>query len=205
MNEKEIIENCVSLNESFEGATFQDLINITTQYCLIPIDLTNNNDRQLIDTLKLSAQNFLEYSNRIGQRYNGNRINDVGKKIEEAFVEELKKTNYIPELLGSSGYPDIKLLNKNNTVVAFLESKAVSQQWDSTFRSFYYTSGKKIDADAHHLVIAWKIIEESPKYWKLIGWKLCNLYNLKMGLKMEFYSNNKKLYSSDLIIATNEL
>jgi len=82
-----------------------------------------------------------------------------------------------------------------------LESKAVSKDWESSFRSFYYTSGKKIDSSGRHLLIAWDINEEKDDYWKVNGWKLIELSNLEITIKLEFQSNNQKLYDSKLILA----
>ena len=107
----------------------------------------------------------------------------------------------------SSGYPDIKLIDENGNVT-YLESKIVSKDWDSSFRSFYLSPGiniqKKIDSDGRHLLIAWHIEEESTNYWKVTEWKLCNLYNLHLGLKIEFNSNNQRLYSEESLITKSQ-
>jgi len=192
------------INETTEISgrlSFPDLIKATTQYEISKLDLKNNeNDRELFKELTNATKNFIDYTNRIRQRFEGNRINEVGKRIEEAFVEELKKTKLRPELLRKAGYPDMKI-NDRAERITYLESKAISEDWGSTFRSFYYTDGSKIDSNARHLLIAWHIKEERERYWKVIGWKICDLYNLEqIDVKLEFNSNNRILYSNSMIL-----
>jgi len=192
------------INETTEISgrlSFPDLIKATTQYEISKLDLKNNeNDRELFKELTNATKNFIDYTNRIRQRFEGNRINEVGKRIEEAFVEELKKTKLRPELLRKAGYPDMKI-NDRAERITYLESKAISEDWGSTFRSFYYTDGSKIDSNARHLLIAWHIKEERERYWKVIGGKICDLYNLEqIDVKLEFNSNNRILYSNSMIL-----
>lgn len=84
--------------------------------------------------------------------------------------------------------------------ITYLESKAVSKGWDSSFRTFYYSNSKKITSDGRHLLIAWKIEEERDKYWRVIGWKLCDLYELRIKTKLEFNASNKDLYQKGVIL-----
>lgn len=197
----ELIKASLTLSKEIEFVPFPFLVKATTDYDVIPLNIKSlEDDKQLLNELVDSANNFINYASRIRQRFQGDRINDVGKRIEEAFVEELKKTRLNPILLKKSGYPDIKVLDFNGRTT-YLESKAVSKDWNSSFRSFYYTDGKKLEANARHLLIAWDIIEETPKYWKINGWKICDLYYLKMKIKLEFNSNNKELYSNEMLLS----
>lgn len=182
--------------------SFHDLVKETTGHEVFKLNIVDTpEDKTLFDALEKAAKNFINSGNRTGQRYHGNRINDVGKRIEEVFVEELKKTKLIPKQLKTSGYPDIKVCDASGRVT-YLESKAVSKDWESTLRSFYYKNGSKIDSDARHLLIAWNIEEERDKYWKVTGYKFCDLFNLaQMGVKLEFNSNNKVLYNADMVLS----
>lgn len=183
--------------------SFPELVKTTTGHDAIQLNTSIEQDAFLLNEIVKSAKNYIAYTKRTHQRYEGGRINDVGKRIEEAFVEELKKSNLTPTLLTKSGYPDIMMRDTKNRVT-YLESKAISKGWDSSLRSFYYTNGNKIKFDARHLLIAWRIEEESARYWKVAGWKLCDLYNLnKLDIKLEFNSNNKVLYSDELIMASS--
>jgi hypothetical protein len=196
----DLIKQGITLSKKIKKIIFSDLVKATTEFEIFPLDLQDEQDLALFNEIKTSAINFIKYVTRIHQRYEGKRINEVGRRIEEAFVEELKKTKLQPTQLKSSGYPDIKIVDQFGRVT-YLESKAVSKDWESSFRSFYYTSGKKIDSSGRHLLIAWDITEEKDDYWKVNGWKLIELSNLEITIKLEFQSNNQKLYDSKLILA----
>lgn len=184
--------------------SFPQLVNATTGFKVIALDVGDGTDKVLLDEIVKSSRNYIAYTTRTHQRYEGSRINDVGKRIEEAFVEELKKSAKLtPTLLGKTGYPDIKITDLSNRIT-YLESKAISKSWDSSFRSFYFTNGDKIESDARHLLIAWDIEEETPRYWKVNGWRLLDISHLNnLNIKLEFNSNNKVLYSGDLDIASS--
>lgn len=194
------IKTCVSLANDLKIVNFPDLVKATSGYEIYPLNLGNDAEKQVFDKIKNAASNFIRHAERTHARYQGNRANDVGKRIEEVFVEELKKTDLTPKLLGSSGYPDVRIETTTGEIY-FFESKAVSSDMTSTFRSFYYSNGKKIDANGHHLLIAWRIFEESPKYWRVDSWKLIDLFHLKLSTKLEFNTSNKELYQSDLTLA----
>jgi hypothetical protein len=196
----DLIEQSIILSRKIKKIPFSDLVKATTEFKIFPLNLQDEQDLALFNEIKTSAINYIKYVTRIHQRYEGKRINEVGRRIEEAFVEELKKTKLLPTQLKSSGYPDIKIVDQFGRVT-YLESKAVSKDWESSFRSFYYTSGKKIDSSGRHLLIAWDITEEKDDYWKVNGWKLVELSNLEITIKLEFQSNNQKLYDSKLILA----
>jgi len=196
----DLIKQGITLSKKIKKISFSDLVKATTEYEIFPLNLQDEKDLALFNEIKTSAINYIIYVTRIHQRYEGKRINEVGRRIEEAFVEELKKTKLQPIQLKSSGYPDIKIVDQFGRVT-YLESKAVSKDWESSFRSFYYTSGKKIDSSGRHLLIAWDITEEKDDYWKVNGWKLIELSKLEITIKLEFQSNNQKLYDSKLILA----
>lgn len=201
------IKPLIGTTSKIDGAIcFPDLVKATTGREVYKLDIDGNKrDKALFTELEKAAENFIKYINRTQVRFQGDRINDVGKRIEEIFVEELKKTKLEPTLLRSSGYPDMKVIDVSGRVT-YLESKAVSKDWESTFRSFYYTNGSKIDSDARHLLIAWKLNEETGKYWEVTGYKFCDLFNLaQMNVKLEFNSNNKMLYHNDMILSESEL
>jgi len=200
-NLDQIINSSVKFFGEVGYIGFTDLVAATTNYSVLKLDLTNNSDdKQLYDQIICSANDLIKYGLKTRHRFQGDRINDIGKAIEEVFVQELRKTKFTPELLAKSGYPDMKITDQTGRVT-YLESKAVSKGWNSSFRSFYYLDGKKITSDARHLLIAWDLIEETPKYWRIKGWKLLDLFNLRVKTKLEFNSSNKELYQKELIIA----
>lgn len=196
---KILIKDCIDHIKQLNNVHFHELVQATSGYELQKLNLSNPEEKIVFDTICNAAKNLIKYTKRTKTRYQGNRANDVGKRIEEVFVEELKKTELKPKLLSKSGYPDIRI-ETNTGKIFFLESKAVSSSMDSTFRSFYYSNGNKIDANGHHLLIAWNITEEESKYWRVESWNLIDLYDLELATKLEFHASNKQLYRPYLIL-----
>ncbi|OPX70357.1 MAG: Type-2 restriction enzyme MjaV [Methanoregulaceae archaeon PtaB.Bin056] len=198
------IQKIIQNAKNIAPISFCDIVKATTGRSIIPLNFESNEDQSLIKILTDSAKDFILSWDRRKQRFRGDRINEVGRAIEDAFVQELRKTTLKPEFLGKSGYPDIKIIDEKGRVT-YLESKAISKGWDSGFRSFYYTDGKKITYDARHLLIAWNVTEERDKYWRVLGFKLCEISNLNTEIKIEFNSSNKELYKDNLIIGRFDL
>lgn len=197
---QELVKSGIKITKQMQNIPFFEVIKATTPFNFYSLNLKDPQDLEVFNEITISANNLIKYIKSTGTGYKGNRINEVGRNIELVFVEELKKSKLKPFQLKATGYPDIKIIDSFGRVT-FLECKAVSQDWESTLRSFYYTSGKKIDADARHLLIAWDVCKESGEYWVVKGWKLVDLSRLMVDTKMEFHSNNKQIYTKDLIIA----
>ena len=193
MNKTELIKSAVKASEILKNVTLPELIEATSNYRVIPLNTANKEDKELYDSLTRAADNLIKICQKTRRRFQGNRINEVGIAIEEEFVQELRKTTLAPKLLAEKGYPDMEVDDQYGRKT-YLESKATSKRWDDTFRSFYYSTGKKIATDARHLLIGWKIEEENDKYWKVIDWKIVDLCHLKLGLKSEFNASNKDIY-----------
>jgi len=181
---REKILGLIQLSKEITPINFNDVVYATTNKAVIPLNFELKEDRKLFDILFSSAKEFVQSWERRRQRFQGARINEVGRAIEDAFVQELRKTNIKPEFLAKTGYPDIKIIDEYGRI-SYLESKAVSKGWDSNFRSFYYTNGSKIQSDARHLLIAWAISEERDKYWRVLGFKLCDIAKLRMRIKID--------------------
>lgn len=171
---------------------FPELIKATTGYEIIPVNISLKEDKDLLEALISAAKDLIDLSEKTQRRFRGDRINEVGKRIEQEFAQALRATPLSVKLLTAPGYPNIELRDSMGRFT-YLESKAVSKGWGSTLRAFYYTKGHKIKADAHHLLIGWIVEEESPKYWRITGFKLVDLYNLKVRLKAEFNANYRDL------------
>lgn len=196
-----LIHSAVKLSKEIGKIPFPTLVKATTGYDVIPLNIWGSaEDRILFEAITKAATDFTKLCERTRRRFQGDRINEVGRAIEEEFVQELIKTQLHPELLGKAGYPDMKIIDQYGRVT-YLESKAVSKDWKSSLRAFYYTGGDKIDSDARHLLIGWNIVEERDKYWRIVGWKLSDLSRLKVKLKAEFNASYKDLYKKDMVIS----
>jgi len=195
-----LIKSAVAASVKLKNIPFPNLVEATSGFRVIELDYLNNKDIELVNNLIKSANHLINMCNKTRRRFQGDRVNEVGNAIEAEFVQELKTTNVTPHLLSEPGYPDLYLDDCHGRKI-YLESKATSRDWDVTFRAFYYTTGKKIKSDARHLLIGWKVEEERDKYWKLVDWKLIELYHLKIKLKSEFNATNRDIYKNAKVLA----
>lgn len=190
-----LIDTILKATTELKEVSFSELIKATTGYKVIPLNAEEKEDRELLEILTRAAKNLIELSEKTQKRFRGDRINEVGRRIEKEFVEALKTMPLKIKLLSAPGYPNIELRDQYGRVI-YLESKAISKGWESSLRAFYYTKGHKIKSDARHLLIAWIVEEESPKYWRITGANLFDIYNLKLKLKAEFNASYKDLSHS---------
>jgi len=183
-----------------ERLPFKDVVKVTSGYELIPINPNDQMDIELIDDLTASCKNFSALCKKAKRRFFGNRINEVSRAIENELVEEIRKTGIKPKILASMGYPDIELTDRHERLT-YLEIKVSSLTKYSTLRTFYYSSGRKIENNARHLLLGLLIKEEKDKYWKMEKWTLIDLSKLMVNLKTEFNTNNIEIYKPESIIA----
>ena len=196
-NKEELIKIIVEAPEKLGRVPFTDIVKATSGYQVIPLDTHNQKDLKLLEKIKSAANDYLEITRRSKRRLRGDRINEVGKYIESEFLQELSRHDLEVEILGAAGYPDIKIIDPYGRIT-YLESKATSKGWNSTLRSFYYTSGRKIEYDARHLLIGWKVKEERDKYWEVLGCRLVDLSTVELELKSEFNAGNLNIYRTTL-------
>ena len=193
----------MEITKKMQGISFKDVIEVTSGYELIPINLQLEEDAELIEKLILSCKNFLMLCKKAKRRFFGNRINEVSRAIENELVEEIRKTGLKPKTLPAMGYPDIELIDQHGRLT-YIEVKISSTVKHSSLRSFYYTTGKKIKTDARHLLLGLLITEEKDKYWKIEEWTLTDLSKLTVHLKAEFNASNIDIYEPKSILAKSE-
>lgn len=70
---------------------FHELVRVSSGFNVIPIDTTNELDEELISTLSNILSKFLKTLTATKSRLQGNRDNEVGRRIEELSVNELNK------------------------------------------------------------------------------------------------------------------
>lgn len=169
---------------------FSQLVKASSGFDIIPIDLKNSDDKKLVDELTKALNNFVT-STRKATRFTGNRVNDIGSALEETVRQEILKTGLQVETLKGSGYPDLVVKKDNKITYIELKSSGTKQKEAVNHRLFYYTSGKKIKANAHHLLLQIELTEEKDKIWIVDSWTLRDLTNLQVSLKSEFNANQK--------------
>ena len=133
------------------------------------------------------------------------RINEASRFFEDLLLE---KINHTPGLhceippnkngeLQRSGYPDLKITDKESGIIAYLDPKLVEAKLiNSTLRTFYYEPKHetlKINDDAIHLLCG---IEHDgvESAWTFQKFHLVDLSSLRVRLKAEFQASNADLY-----------
>lgn len=133
------------------------------------------------------------------------RINEASRFFEDGIHKHINempgfKCDVPPTRSGEhqrSGYPDLRIIDTESNLVFYLDPKLVEQgSAASTFRTFYFepkTETLKINEDAVHLLVG---IEHDGKEraWSFTGWRLVDLFTLKVRLKAEFQASNADLY-----------
>jgi hypothetical protein len=197
---KEAVLKLTEITPVLHKVSFKDVFEFTSPYKIVPINLSHEEDKELIEIITASCKHFLALCNKTSRRFQKERINEVSKAIENELVEEIRKTGLSTKILSAQGYPDIELKDKQN-MVTYLEVKISSKKKKTGFRAFYYTTAKKITSDARHLMLGWRITEESDKYWKIEEWTLTDLSKLDVSLKAEFNASNIDLYTKEATLA----
>tara|TARA_B100000900_G_scaffold381216_1_gene367493 strand:+ start:144 stop:809 length:666 start_codon:yes stop_codon:yes gene_type:complete len=155
------------------------------------------------------SQNFKKLQ-EIGESYSG-RVNEFGnfleKKVEEMFQHDELEFTPTKNVLGRNqtvGYPDYNLTFKRNTIYG--DCKVVSTDTiNSSQRSFYYQPTKtgKILKDAPHFLLVFireqkkgdrNKNDNSPPF-KIIDYKIVDLYDFTIGFKAEFQANNIETFN----------
>lgn len=179
---------------------------------ILPFDVTDPKDRQLLEKLKKVSQIAGENVNRRG--ITRPRPNEVGNDIEPYVKNALMEVGYFggtPSTKSgkkkTTGYPDIEFLDEFGRT-NYLECKTFNiENIATTQRSFYLSPSEefKITKDAHHIVLSFEIYVDGSSgrnsIFKCKSWKILSVENLLVDVKYEFNSDNQRLYSKDLILA----
>lgn len=191
VRKERLLQSVFGLSNELGKVDFPLVVKLSTGYDVIPISSSNDVDKKFIDILNGILKKFLKTSASTRSRYQGNRVNEVGRRIEETIVNEMNKMPLSVKRLGKTGYPDIEISYQD--LISYLEMKTSSVKEKSGFRYFYYTSGDKIKNNARHLLLDIAVTEENPGYWKVDKWSLSDLSKLTVRLKNEFNASKTDL------------
>jgi hypothetical protein len=151
------------LSKQLGRVPFPIVVKQSTGFNVIPVDPQDYSDKVLIENLKSIFKDFLKTSASTRSRYQGDRINEVGRRIEDALVHEMNKQPFTVKKLPKTDYPDIEI-SQSSDHITYLEMKTSAVQAKSGFRYFYYTNVFKIKSDARHLLLNIAVTEETPRY-----------------------------------------
>ena len=215
-NSKELDGIISQMLKPLKGVSLNIVIEGLFDCKIIPFDIKNKKDKELLETLKKVSSKTGKEINKTGILRS--RPNEVGNDIEpfvKDALNELKMQASTPLTINgkykSTGYPDIEFVD-NNGRTNYLECKTFNiDNVGTSQRSFYLSPSKdfKITKDAHHFVISYEVYVSgrsgSNNIYKCRSWKLVTLENLECDVKYEFNSDNKRLYASELILAEGKI
>jgi len=139
------------------------------------------------------------------------RINEASRFIEDQLMAECNKepgwSCGIPRTSAGeeqrSGYPDLRLVLEDQSVV-YLDPKLFARgSKTSTLRTFYYepkTTTSKVHDDAQHLLVGVQHNGGEGGQIRFEEWDLVDVSKIKVQLKAEFQAANKDLYRGDTIL-----
>jgi hypothetical protein len=179
------LKDIFRLSKQVGHVPFREVVKESSGFEVVPMT-EDAEDKELMRQLQYALSSFMTLAEKSNMRFAGNRINDVGKNFENVLTNQIERTSIEIKPLRSSGYPDYRL--KQGDRITYLDIKATGDpdSEESTFRTFYYSSGRKLDRDGRHLLVKFQMKEEQPKSWKVAAWEIKDLYNLEVGLKTEF-------------------
>ncbi|MCX8089874.1 MAG: hypothetical protein N3I86_02925 [Verrucomicrobiae bacterium] len=171
-----------------ERLPFPVVIEAMTGRQVLPV-LNRSKDAALLD--KLARACIVVVAGSQSEPFTANRPNDVSTQVEEKLEVALKACGIGVERPRAEqgrtpgGYPDRLLWNEGEPT--YLEVKVSREQNISqgSARNFFYqpTTNPKIGHDARHLLAGFAIKETSEKRWVLTGWKIVDLWYLRVKLK----------------------
>lgn len=181
---------------------FRVVVKGWTGYDVIPFDSENAEHSKLLENLKQVAVKAGLDINKNG--INKKRSNEVGNAVEAYVREALNdygcKATTPRGKSGKSkaaGYPDIMFYFDDKPY--YLECKTYNiNTFYSKQRSFYFSlsDDPKINCDAVHLLLSYEI-EVENQLFKCRHYKILSLEDLLVDLKLEFNSDNRRLYSGN--------
>lgn len=86
------LQRVFHLSSELGKIEFPLIVKSSTGYDVIPINPSYESDRRFVEILNSILKKFLKTSASTRTRYQGNRINEIGRRIEETIVNEMNKS-----------------------------------------------------------------------------------------------------------------
>jgi hypothetical protein len=191
-----------------KGIPFSDVLAATTGKKILPV----KPDAPWLDRLSVVLDRTLaEMNDPAHPIHTAGRINEASRFIEDQLMAECNKESGwscgIPRTSAGeeqrSGYPDLRLVLEDQSVV-YLDPKLFARgSKTSTLRTFYYepkSTTSKVHDDARHLLVG--IQHNGGEGGRLVfeEWDFVDVSKIKVQLKAEFQASNKDLYRVDTIL-----
>jgi len=191
------------LKSGISELPFRDVIKAATSHHITQFDEDSKKVIQLISDW--IEDNLLHLSNYVETEYEG-RSNELGNFVEAWLIDALdnqlplscKRPRTGKGNAQAVGYPDGIIQVKGVNI--YFDVKIYQEKTkNTTLRSFYYqpTNQSKIHYDAPHFLIGFEVeslggSNRSP--FKVIGFKLVDVYDMMVLFKAEFNTSNRFIY-----------
>lgn len=197
-------------DRDLKGIEFSEVLAATSGKKIIPIDPATDKPwiQRLGQILDRTLAKLNEPSHPI---HSAGRINEASRFIEDELLAACSTVEGwscgIPKTaLGEeqrSGYPDLKLVLEDGSVVYLDPKLHAAKSRDSSLRTFYYepkTTTGKVHDDARHLLVGVHHNEGQGGQLRFEGWELVDVSKIKVRLKAEFQASNRDLYRDETIV-----
>ena len=201
-------------DRDLKGIDFSEVLAATSGKKIIPIDPATDKPwiQKLGEILDRTLAKLNDPSHPI---HSAGRINEASRFIEDELLAECSVVEGwscgIPKTaLGEeqrSGYPDLRLVLEDGSVVYLDPKLHAAKSRDSSLRTFYYepkTTTGKVHDDARHLLVGVQHNEGQGGQLRFEGWELVDVSKIKVRLKAEFQASNKDLYRDQTIVLQSE-
>ena len=199
------------------GIPFSEVIKDTTGKQVLAFDAADETDARVMKEIRVALDEIMARLNKPDSAIQSiPRINEVSSHFEDLMRELLNAAPGLEcdfprtaeERLQRSGYPDLRLVDKESRRVYYLDPKlyAVGSR-DSSFRTFYFEpkiATNKVRDDAVHFIVGFEHEKRSgDSGWKFTRWDLVDLSKFRVKLKAEFQGSNHDMYRPEAIVATS--
>ena len=203
-----LIEWLLQDGRDLKGIPFSEVLAATTGKKILPV----NPDAVWLKRLASVLDRTLAAMNDTAHPIHSvGRINEASRFIEDQLMAECNKepgwSCGIPRTSAGeeqrSGYPDLRLVLDDQSVV-YLDPKLFARgSKTSTLRTFYYepkSATSKVQDDARHLLVGVQHNGGEGGHIRFEEWDLVDVSKIKVQLKAEFQAANKDMYRSDTIL-----
>lgn len=205
-----LVKSLLGENLSERTFSFATIAEACSGKKVLPLDESPAHKRVVAAIRKALAETLAEQNKPDSPVRKLRRINEASKFFEDGIHTRINampglRCEVPPTRAGEhqrSGYPDLRITDKESGLVFYLDPKLVEQgSAESTFRTFYFEPKNetlKITDDAVHLLVG---IEHDGKtrLWTFTGWRLVDLSTLKVRLKAEFQASNADIYHKSVL------
>jgi hypothetical protein len=193
-----------------KGIPFSEVLASTTGKKILPVDPAK--DQAWLNKLGAILDRTLAKLNDPSHPiHSAGRINEASRFIEDELLAEcdaiegwscgIPKTSAGEEQ--RSGYPDLRLVLKDGSVVYLDPKLFATNSRSSSFRTFYYepkTTTSKVQDDARHLLVGVHHNEGRGGQLRFEGWDLVDVSRINVQLKAEFQASNRDMYRDETVV-----